>query len=120
MEMRPPDWASAPPNPMAPAPMMLLVKLKIASPTDEPEDDDADDNERGGGGEETPISSKSQGEDDQSTVPFAGAEMAASWDTATTAEVPHNEDDVSGTGGRRGSESCPDVRSTIVSSSLLF
>ena len=35
-EMSPPDSAKAPPKPMAPAPTMQLVKLKMAPPTDDP------------------------------------------------------------------------------------
>mmetsp|Transcript_35430 Transcript_35430/g.77609 ORF Transcript_35430/g.77609 Transcript_35430/m.77609 type:complete len:114 (+) Transcript_35430:724-1065(+) len=36
MEATPPDTAIAPPRPMAPAPIMLLVKLKVAPATVDP------------------------------------------------------------------------------------
>ena len=36
MDISPPESAKAPPRPIAPAPTMQFVKLKMAPPTDDP------------------------------------------------------------------------------------
>ena len=71
MEMKPPDVAIAPRNPIQPAPTIELVKLKVAPDRDDPDDD--------GGGVDWSVDGLSRGHDSTSAVrnniSFSAAEL---------------------------------------------